>query len=183
MHHQHGGHDVVLWSAAAVIAAGPFIAIGMDRWHGWIFLGQRQGGTVAAERLLRLGLTVLALGAAAATVASRPGDPMARETGFGEWLMVGSLIAWAVGIASSHARWLPWLGVAFGAIVAVPSVASGDRLATGLAVAVAVGAAGLVVMRERLAAIPVSARSASLSLLVLGAGVVVLVSVTAVARL
>jgi hypothetical protein len=184
VNHQHGGHDVVLWAAAAVIAAGPFIAIGLDRWHGWIFLGERHGGTVAAERLARLGLTVLALGAAAATVAGRSGaEPTPPATVVAGWLVAASLLAWAMGLAASRRPWLPWLGAGLGAMVVVASVASGDGLATGLAVAVAAGAAWLLAARERLATSPVSARSASLFLLVLGAGVVVLVAASAVTRL
>jgi hypothetical protein len=174
MHHHDGGHDVVLWAAAAVIAAGPFIAIGMDRWHGWILLGQRQGVTVAGERLVRLALAVLALGAAAAGVAGRPA---AQEV-----LLAGSLLAWAVGIAASPRRWLPWLGLALGSLTAIASVASGDWLAAAFAVAIAVGAAALIAARERLATAPVAARSASLALLALSVSVVVLVAVTAIAR-
>src|SRR3712207_1870359 len=71
MHHHSSGHDLLLYTAAGVIVAGPVLALAMDRWRAWIFLGAR-ASVVPAERALRPALASLSSGAAAIHLAVVP---------------------------------------------------------------------------------------------------------------
>ena len=187
----HAEHDVTLLAASAVIGAGPFLALAMGRWRGWVFLG---GGepTVTLSTALLPALAMLSAAAGAihlsVMTAHMLGSPvLGMLFAAAAWSQLGlaalllrspSRAVLLVGLAVNAAivagwLWSRTLGLPFGLATGPEAVGSVDLLATLYEVALVVGLGALgigapIVRRQAEAA------SSSLALILIAISVVTL---------
>ena len=191
-------HDLTLFVAAGVIAVAPFAATAMERYRGWTFLARESH--VRADVALWYGLALLSLGAGVIHVA-------VVADHYAEGVIAGLLMAATAGfqllwiatrsIAPRRLHELSGFAVNAGVILAwiasrtiglpspigdghVEPIGALDLLATSFELGIVVGLGALLLRREHFQTWAISARSASLAVLALGAAVVVLATASIV---